>query len=126
MTNTVSLGLASIKRLRVKKEARLFVFENGLLVIIKKNVRKNYICKHETARMRESCNLLHLPGHLERNALREPISTLYIGVSTKFIYNYVNHCIGCQRKSVHVPTTPLTLIILNFVREGLIVDTTDH
>ncbi|KAF7685496.1 hypothetical protein CDIK_3755 [Cucumispora dikerogammari] len=122
MTNTVSVGLASIERLRVKKKARLFVFENGLLIIIKTLSKKNYICEHETARMREACNLFHLPGHLGRKALREPISTLYIGVSTKFIYNYVNHCIGCQKEPVHVPTTPLALIIPNFVRERLIFE----
>ncbi|KAF7686600.1 SCAN domain-containing protein 3 [Cucumispora dikerogammari] len=76
--------------------------------------------------MREASDLFHLLGHLGRNALREAISTQYIGVSTKFIHNYVNHCIGCQRKSVHVPTTLLAPIISNFVRERLIVDTIDH
>ncbi|KAF7690729.1 Pol polyprotein [Cucumispora dikerogammari] len=126
MTNTVSLGLTSIGRLRVKKKARLFVFENELLIIIKNSVKKNYLYEHETARMREACNLFHLPRHLGRNALREAISTQYFGVSTKFIYNYVNHCIGCQRESVHVPTTSLAPIISSFVRERSIVDTIDH
>ncbi|KAF7698508.1 hypothetical protein CDIK_1496 [Cucumispora dikerogammari] len=68
MLNTVPLGLTSIERLRFKKKARSFVFENGLLMIIKNSDKKNYICEHQTARMREACDLIHLPRHLERNA----------------------------------------------------------
>ncbi|KAF7700676.1 hypothetical protein CDIK_0884 [Cucumispora dikerogammari] len=113
MSNTLPLELSSIERLRFKKKARLFVFENGLLMIIKNNVKKNYIYEHETARMRRLV-IYFTYLSIEKNALREAISTQYIGVSTKFIYNYVNPCISCQRESVHVPTTPLTSIMPNF------------
>ncbi|KAF7699618.1 hypothetical protein CDIK_1126 [Cucumispora dikerogammari] len=60
MANTVPLGVTSIEKLIFKKKARLFVFENRLLIIIKINVKKNYICEHETSRMREDCNLFRL------------------------------------------------------------------
>ncbi|KAF7691528.1 hypothetical protein CDIK_2534 [Cucumispora dikerogammari] len=123
MTNTVSLGLTSVERLSFKEKARLFVFENRLLMIIKNSVKKNYLCEHEIARMKETSNLFHLPGYLGRNALKEAISTQYIGVFTRFTYNSVNLCIYCQRESVYVPSTPLTPIVSNFVRERLIVDT---
>ncbi|KAF7699641.1 hypothetical protein CDIK_1099 [Cucumispora dikerogammari] len=117
MTKTVSLELTAIEKLRFKKKARLFVFKNELLIIIKNNVKKKYlgICNK---RIKEVCNLFHLPRPLGRNAFREAIITHYVGVYTRFIYNYVKHCISFQKEYVHGSSTPPTQLFQTLFEKG--------
>ncbi|KAF7701603.1 hypothetical protein CDIK_0693 [Cucumispora dikerogammari] len=110
---------------RFLKKARGFTLVDDIINISVDGVNLEYVCEFETQKIREICNLFHLPGHLGKNSLREAIQTKYVGIPIKKINDFVAECIVCKRKEQHVPSTLLTPIIPNFVRERLIVDTID-
>ncbi|KAF7686573.1 hypothetical protein CDIK_3133 [Cucumispora dikerogammari] len=125
ITNSTPVEMSSLEKSRFLKKARGFVLEEGKLHILVNGVGLEYVCEFEVERIIQICNSFYLPEHLGRNALREVILTRYIGVGVKQIYDYVDGCVGCQREAQHVPSTPLTPIKPNFIRERLIVDTID-
>ncbi|KAF7686570.1 hypothetical protein CDIK_3137 [Cucumispora dikerogammari] len=125
LTGAYRVGMTSKHKYNFKKKAVNFSIENNQLYFITATTKYKYICDFDNDSAKAVCDRFHLLGHLGRNALREAINKECIGISTNSIYSYVRKCFSCQKVSISFPTLFLTLIILNFIRERIVVDTID-
>ena len=113
------------ERRNIKRKAKDFTVQNGLLYIEDSGVLKRYFCSHETELISSILRDNHMPGHKGINLLNRKIARTYAGISITSIKEFIKQCINCQMETVPRPVAPLTPIVPSFVRERSIVDTID-